>query len=151
MHASLAAPFEADPAQLVCVALALNHPVVAVDPLPGGPAAAAIVVQASGEAALVLRSQRSGALAWLDASSGDPERAFERALSRAEGLGFLFEEEAFAPDTGLGRECWPAWLQEAFAVPGPAAPPRPAPPEPEVAPDGSHWLSKFRWALPESA
>jgi len=156
MHVSLHAPFEADPAQLVCVALALNHPVVAVEPLPGGPAAAAIVVEASGAAALVLRSQRSGAVAWLDAGTGDPERAFERALNRAEGLGFLFEQEAFAADSGLARELWPAWLQEVFAdpVPGPAfahpvSDPVSAPAE--VARDVAGWLSKFRWALPESA
>lgn len=152
MHASLHAPFEAEPAQLVCVALALNHPVVAVEPLPGGPAAAAIVVIDSGAAALVLRSQRSGAVAWLDSDAGHPERSFERALNRAEGLGFLFEQEDFAADTGLARELWPAWLQEVFAdpVPGPVSA-APAFARPEAARDVAGWLSKFRWALPESA
>jgi len=148
MQASLVAPFELDPAQLRCVALALNSPVVAVDPLSAGPAQAAIAVHATGGAALVIRTQRSGAVAWIDAAGGDEAQAFERALAWAEGLGFLFEQEDFEAEAGLAQGAWPAWLRELFAEPGRELV---ATREATTNRDASGWLSKFRWALPESA
>ena len=151
MRAGPIAPFEPDSAQLACVALALNHPVVALESLPGGPAEAAITVQASGAAALVLRSPRVGGVVWLDTSGADPARAFERALARAESLGFLFEQESYQPGAGLERAGWPGWLRDVFeeAEAAPEAVPATAPSPPTHQRDLSGWLSKFRWALGE--
>ena len=139
MQATDAAPFATGPDALRGVAVSLNRPVLGLEPLPSGPAAAAILVHGSGAAALVLHSQRSGGVAWVPVSDGGVERAFERALTWAEGLGFLFEEEVLETGQGLERELWPDWLVEACAGP----PPAPAGAEREL------WLSKFRWALPQ--
>jgi hypothetical protein len=110
--------------------VSLNSPVVAVDRLPVGPAAAAIAVHGAG-ATLLIRSVRTGTIAYFAA---EPRFGLEAALSHAEGLGFLFDDEANLAGSGAARS-WPAWLAEVFAA---------EPAEREFT-DSSAWLSKFRW------
>jgi hypothetical protein len=109
--------------------VSLNSPVVAIEELPVGPATAAIAVHAAGTA-LLIRSARTGTVACFAAA---PRFGLEAALSHAEGLGFLFDDEANLAGSGAARS-WPAWLTEIFAA-------EPA----EQFTDPSAWLSKFRW------
>ena len=60
-----------------------------------------------------------------------------QALSQAEGLGFLFDDEANLAGAGSRPE-WPAWLVEIFAA-------EPAERDEREINDPSAWLSKFRW------
>src|SRR6185295_15612272 len=108
----------------------LNSPVVSVDRLPVGPAAAAIAVHRAGTT-LLIRSVRTGTIAFYCA---EPRFGLEAALSHAERLGFLFDDEANLAGEGAERSGWPAWLAEIFADPA----------EREPA-DRTAWLSKFRW------
>ncbi len=110
--------------------VSLNSPVVSVERLPVGPAAAAIAVHGVGTT-LLIRSVRTGTVACYQA---EPRFGLEAALSHAEGLGFLFDDEANLAGAGAERSGWPAWLAEIFADPA----------EREFTDPGA-WLSKFRW------
>ena len=114
--------------ELHALYVSLNSPVVALDRFPVGPASAAIAVHAEGTA-LLIRSARTGTIAYFAA---EPRFGLEAALSHAEGLGFLFDDEANLAGSGAARS-WPAWLAEIFAA------------EPAEFSDPSAWLSKFRW------
>jgi len=111
--------------------VSLNSPVVTVDRLPVGPAAAAIAVHAEG-VALLIRSVRTGTVAFFGAA---PRFGLEAALSHAEALGFLFDDEANLAGEGRTRADWPVWVAEIFA----------ADPAETDLDDPSEWLSKFRW------
>jgi hypothetical protein len=111
--------------------VSLNSPVVSLDPLPVGPAAAAIAVHDEGTTLLV-RSVRTGTVASFAAEA---RFGLESALSRAEALGFLFDDEANLAGEGHPRSAWPAWIAEIFA----------AEPAEGESTDRSGWLSKFRW------
>jgi hypothetical protein len=124
--------------------VSLNSPVVTVDRLPVGPASAAIAVHLVTGATLMIRSLRTGTVAFYHA---DPEAVGARAglgpdaaLAHAEGLGFLFEEGVTQGGAGLPKVEWPSWLSEVFQDF-----------EDSARVDLSTWLSKFRWALADEA
>ncbi len=134
------APLETSPEAVHAMYVALNHPVVTLDGLPIGPAAAAIAQHEAGGATLVIRSTRARGVAFFhaDAPAGrDPELAAATAFAHAEGLGFLFDDEHPLAG-GAARDGWPAWLAEIFPLADAA----------ENAVDPAAFLSKFRWALP---
>jgi len=114
--------------------VSMNSPVVSVDRLPVGPATAAIAVQRAGTT-LLIRSVRTGTVASFSAAA---RFGLEAALSHAESLGFLFDDEANLAGEGHERSGWPIWVAEIFAT-------EPAAPE---FTDPSVWLSKFRWRRP---
>jgi hypothetical protein len=80
---------------------------------------------------LLIRSVRTGTIAFFRA---EPRFGLETALSHAERLGFLFDDEANLAGEESGRSGWPAWLAEIFAEPEQSEPS-----------DRAAWLSKFRW------
>ena len=88
--------------ELRCLRVSLNTPVVAIDELPVGPAAAAVAVHATPggpQLTLALRSVRSGQVVlYAPDAEWQPgaEVALDAALSFGEGLGFLFDEDAVA-------------------------------------------------------
>lgn len=97
----------------------LNTPVVSIENLAVGPSRAAIAVQDLGDGRtslrLVVRSQRTGELACFsheDLLEGEANTqiALDGALSFAEGMGFLFDEDAI-PELGAEgpREAADAW------------------------------------------
>lgn len=129
-------PLDATTEGLRALFVSLNSPVVNVAPLPVGPAAAAIAVHGALGATLLIRSARTGTVAYFHAEA---RSGLEAALSHAEGLGFLFDDESNLGGDGGERPDWPAWLAEIFAT--------------EIdeleASDSAAWLSKFRWSLAE--
>jgi hypothetical protein len=127
-----AGPLASAPEGLHALYVSLNSPVIALDRLPVGPAAAAIAVHGAGTT-LLIRSARTGTVAYFHA---EPRAGVEAALSHAERLGFLFDDEANLAGFGALRSEWPAWLTEIFSAEF-------AEHEPG---DESDWLSKFRWA-----
>jgi len=90
--------------ELLNVRRSLNTPVLAIGQLPVGPATAAIAAHADarGGAArytLAVRSERSRGVVFFsareeDLAGAEPTLAAEAALSLAEGMGFLFENDA---------------------------------------------------------
>jgi hypothetical protein len=97
----------------------LNTPIVSIESLAVGPARAAIAVQDLGDdrtsVQLVVRSQRTGALACFshdEPHDGDTNAqiALDGALSFAESMGFLFDDDAI-PELGAEgpREAADAW------------------------------------------
>jgi hypothetical protein len=131
--------------RLRALRLSLNTPVVAIDALPVGPASAGIAVHEGprGHAlCLAIRSVRSGQLALFapEDANGAGEAPFLRidaALSFAEGMGFLFDDDLVA--RGEAREGAERWaLLTAGAAPA----------GPETSADGGEapapFLSKFR-------
>jgi hypothetical protein len=106
----------------------LNTPVVAIENLPVGPARAAIAVQdlGAGRASLtlVVRSQRTAQLACFSheealESEASTQIALDGALSFAESMGFLFDDDAI-PELGSDgpREAAEAWNELLGLVPG---------------------------------
>ncbi len=97
----------------------LNTPVVAIENLAVGPARAAIALQDLGDGNarlnLVVRSQRTSQLACFShdeplAGEASTQIALDGALSFAESMGFLFDDDAI-PDLGADgpREAADAW------------------------------------------
>jgi hypothetical protein len=108
MYFSRQSPPERAATRLRSLRFSLNTPVVAIENLPVGPARAAIAVESVGEGRsslmLVVRSQRTGQLACFShdeplESEGSVQIALDGALSFAEGMGFLLEDDAI-PDLG---------------------------------------------------
>jgi hypothetical protein len=128
------APLDPTPEGLRALYVSLNSPVVCVGGLPVGPAAAAIAVHGSLGTTLLVRSVRTGTVAYFHAEA---RGGLEAALSHAEGLGFLFDDENLGGEGA--RVGWPAWLAEIFA----------AEPECDAEFEAAAWLSKFRWAVTE--
>jgi hypothetical protein len=91
-------------AALLNVRRSLNTPVLAIDQLPVGPATAAIAAHADPRDGLprytlAVRSERSRGVVFFsardeDLAGSEPTLAAEAALSLAEGMGFLFENDA---------------------------------------------------------
>jgi len=133
MIAPATGPLAATQQGLHALYVSMNSPIVSLDRLPVGPAAAAIAVHGAG-ATLLIRSVRTGTVAYF---SAEPRFGLEAALSHAEGLGFLFDDEANLAGAGSRPE-WPAWLVEIFAA-------EPAERDEREINDPSAWLSKFRW------
>jgi hypothetical protein len=131
MIVSAAGPLASAAEALHALYVSLNSPVIAVDGLPVGPAAAAIAVHGPGTT-LLIRSVRTGTIAYFHA---EPRAGLEAALSHAEGLGFLFDDESNLAGFGAPRSGWPGWLLEIFS----------ADPAEGESDDESAWLSKFRW------
>jgi len=91
-----------EPGSVRSLHLSLNAPVIAIDELPVGPARAGVVLCALPEGGchleIVIRSLRTGEVvavaSELEASEpADEVAAIEAALSYAEGMGFLFDED----------------------------------------------------------
>lgn len=130
---------------LRAVRLSLNTPVVAIAELPVGPASAGLALLEGPEgrcSCLAVRSVRSGQVVvfgpdegW-NAAAGAP-LGLEAALSFAEGMGFLFEEDLVA--AGDPEEAARRWAELLVG----AAPPGASEPEGEAA-DAPPRLSKFR-------
>ena len=85
--------------------LSLNAPVIAIDELPVGPARAGVALRALSDGGLhlqiAIRSLRTGEVVAvasdLDTEGSSEEvAAVEAALSYAEGMGFLFDEDEVA-------------------------------------------------------
>lgn len=98
-----------EPGNIRSLHLSLNAPVIAIDELPVGPARAGVVSCALPEGGchleIVIRSLRTGEVvavaSELEASEpADEVAAIEAALSYAEGMGFLFDED----EVGAGGE-----------------------------------------------
>jgi hypothetical protein len=96
------APPDCDVQGLRGLRRSLNTPVVAIDLLPSGPASAAIALQHGSDDApqvtIALRATRSGQLAFFSADEkraqfGSPGVAMDAALSFAESMGFLFDDD----------------------------------------------------------
>ena len=124
-------PHDATAEGIHALYVSLNSPVVSMDRLPVGPAAAAIAVHESGTT-LLIRSVRTGTVAQFRAEA---RFGLEASLSHAEALGFLFDDEANLAGEGHDRRNWPEWVAEIFA----------AEPAGGEFTDPSAWLSKFRW------
>ena len=125
------------------VRFSLNTPVVSVPELPTGPASAGIAVHAGGQDSIVnlaIRCVRTGHVVfygpdedWSDFHG--PDLAVDAALSFAESLGFLFDDDSvqaegglqaaarrwsdFLADTDDGVEAEAdSWLEEVASLPG---------------------------------
>lgn len=130
--------------------MSLNTPVVAIEGLPVGPAAASLAVHAGAQGRLVtlaLRSVRTGQLLLLrpeerwDGLHG-PQLAIEAALSFAESLGFLFDEDPIAGRDAeeAARLWWEFLVAGGLELPDPEALRCEAP-----VPPSAPLLSKFRF------
>ncbi len=123
------------------VRFSLNTPVVSVPELPTGPASAGIAVHDGGQDSIVnlaIRCVRTGHVVfygpdedWSDLHG--PDLAVDAALSFAESLGFLFDDDSgqaeggllaaarrwsdFLADTDDGFEA-ESWLEEVVSPPG---------------------------------
>ena len=111
-------PLEVDGERVRSLRFSLNAPVLSTPDLPVGPARAVIVVhqEARGrmDATVGVRSQRSGELAYWSfdgdlSSADDLDVAADAALSFAESLGFLFEDEVLGPG-GDASKAWLTWI-----------------------------------------
>jgi hypothetical protein len=93
------APIESCSSVLRALYVSLNSPVVNLEKLPVGPAAAAVALHGPGPGVtLAVRSVRTGRVLFFtsDASGADgddPEVLFDAVFSFAEGLGFLFDDD----------------------------------------------------------
>ena len=140
--------------------LSLNSPVVAIEDLPVGPARAGIALHegpAGRSLVLAVRSVRTGQVllfapdpGWLEIRG--PGLELDAALSFAEGMGFLFDEDLVdSGDLGEAARCWAEFLAEdgpeAVAPEIGTAPASETPAE-SAATDARalpSMLSKFRW------
>jgi hypothetical protein len=149
---------------------------VVVEDLPTGPASAAIACfgdPAGPHVVLAIRSERSGQAIFFgpDEERRDAqraERAVDAALSFAESMGFLFDEDRLAHAPAEAQREWLELIDActrssltgspgAEAAPGPVPAPASSPPDgeeiwlDEIAPvaaavSASHTLTKFRRA-----
>lgn len=128
MYFSRQPPPERAAALLRSLHFSLNTPVVAIENLPVGPARAAIALQDLGAGrtslTLVVRSQRRAQLACFSheealESEASTQIALDGALSFAESMGFLFDDDAI-PELGSDgpREAAAAWNDLLGLVPG---------------------------------
>jgi hypothetical protein len=115
-----------DPAQggLRSLRPSMNSPVVVVEDLPAGPATAAIAClagPAGSRVALAIRSQRSGQVVFFGPDEElrerqTPDDAFDAALTFAESLGFLFEDDRVAEAPAEARRLWEGLLEAGSRV-----------------------------------
>lgn len=100
------APLEPHGRPLRALFVSLNSPVVTVESLPSGPASAAVALHERG-ATLCLRSVRSGQVllfATTEELADDRRVALDAALSLAESMGFLFDDDEVAARGDAGPE-----------------------------------------------
>jgi hypothetical protein len=105
-----------DPTRCALRALraSLNTPVLVVQELPPGPASAAIAClggPGGPRISLALRSVRSGEVVFFGPDDDPrewqgPEVALDAALSFAESMGFLFEDDRLGDDPDGARRLW---------------------------------------------
>lgn len=156
MFVPLASPEEAAAPELRALRLSLNSPVVKLAALPVGPASAAIALEVTRgglRVAVALRSERNGEARLFGPENAgeagsDPERLLDAALSFAEGMGFLFDDDEVETRGEAGpREAARIWRRFAgLADAGPA-------PEPEAGgglPPPAVALTKFRQRIAET-
>jgi len=154
-----------DPARSALRSLrpSLNTPVVVVEDLPAGPASAAIACfgdPAGPRVVLAIRSERSGQAIFFGPDDElrecqGPGVAVDAALSFAESMGFLFEDDRMDLAPAEARRLWGDLLDACARERGPlsgsampeAAPePLPLPASPE--PDGEEiWLEEIAPAV----
>lgn len=108
-------------AKLERLRLSLNTPVVAIERLPVGPAAAGIALHRGAESTrltVAVRSTRSGQVVFFQPDGwGDrepPDLALDAALSFAEGMGFLFDDDLLERgfDPAQAARAWADLLEE---------------------------------------
>ncbi len=106
-------PGSPDPRRFAALRSSLNAPVVATEEMPSGPARAVLVMGWDDEAQSVLevrlRSVTTGRLVVYGfeghlEDAGELETALEAALSFAESMGFLFDDDILSGDDTIGRE-----------------------------------------------
>jgi hypothetical protein len=114
--------------RLLALRMSLNTPVVATPDLPAGPARAAIVVHGEGGRTcftVAVRSLRNGASVLYELEGEDPDDAsgiyvaLDAALSFAESMGFLFDDELVTERSEPVLRAALARLREVIAPPGP--------------------------------
>jgi hypothetical protein len=163
MFSLLATVPQTPPGELAEVRLSLNTPVVAIEALPVGPAAAAIALRRSARGprlVLALRSERSGQVIFFapdDDWHGVQRGALpvDAALAFAESMGFLFDEGV--ADAREAARCWAEFLEDAGSgaeepwLEGLIPPERPPSLEGVVPPERSPLLTKFRFAAVPAA
>jgi hypothetical protein len=110
-------------AKLERLRLSLNTPVVALENLAVGPAAAGIAIHSGQEAlrlTVAVRSARSGQAVFFHPDGwGESELsdvAFDAALSFAEGMGFLFDEDLLEKglDAAQASRAWADLLEDSL-------------------------------------
>ena len=110
-------------AKLERLRLSLNTPVVALENLAVGPAAAGIAIHSGQEAlrlTVAVRSARSGQAVFFHPEGwGESELsdvAFDAALSFAEGMGFLFDEDLLEKglDATQAARAWADFLEDSL-------------------------------------
>lgn len=100
------APLEPHGSPLRALYVSLNSPVVTVESLPPGPASAAVALHDQG-ATLCVRCVRTGQVqhfATTEELASDRRVALDAALSFAESMGFLFDDDEVAPRGDAGPE-----------------------------------------------
>lgn len=100
------APLEPHGRPLRALYVSLNSPVVTVESLPTGPATAAVALHEAG-ATLCVRSVRTGQIqlfATTEELAGDRRVALDAALSLAESMDFLFDDDEVAQRGDAGPE-----------------------------------------------
>ena len=132
MISAATGPIDATPEGLHALYVSLNCPVVSVETLPIGPAQAAIAMHGESGTTLLIRSMRTGTIAFFHTKA---RFGAMTAHSHAEQLGFLFDEDVTEEGLGVERSDWPLWLAEVFHA------------DHDAPDDLSACLSKFRWAL----
>jgi hypothetical protein len=109
-------------AKLCALRLSLNTPVVAIEELPVGPAAAGIALHEGADGrslVLVLRSVRTGQVLCFAPEEGwedlhGPEVGLDAALTFAESMGFLFDDDPIVGgDPRQAVRKWAEFLAEA--------------------------------------
>ena len=86
--------------------VALNRPVVTVEPLPAGPVSAAVALHDAG-ASLCVRCVRTGQVQLFTTTeelASERRVALDAALSFAESMGFLFDDDEVSIRGDLGSE-----------------------------------------------
>jgi hypothetical protein len=131
--------------------VSLNSPVVALELLPTGPASAAVAQDAAG-ALVCLRSVRARQtrfFASTDDLAATPALALEAALSFAESMGFLFDDD----EVRLRGPEGAAQLWEEIsgdAAPGASLAPAEVE-EPDDPADDARWLDEWVGAVTDDA
>jgi hypothetical protein len=149
-------------AELRSVRRSLNMPITAVAKLPIGPASAAIAIHADSDGGaahwtLAVRSERTREIVYFTAREPFEESRVlaDAALSLADGMGFLFEEQVLEAARSAAdceaRRAWQEFLETDRSLDElgtrPTSLPRSDVATPEVAAPNGVGLTKFRWAL----
>ena len=112
------APLATGCAELEALYVSLNSPVVTLDSLPVGPASAAVALHMDPlpGVTLAVRCVRTGRVAFFTSGPSEPDESpkvlLDAALSFAESLGFLFDEDEVEARGADGpREAAMLWLE----------------------------------------